>query len=78
MTPAARGTGVLAALTAPVASRARAQGGASELLLEVHETNLRARTAYARLGFVETGATTPYPLDPGGLEVVMALHLAPT
>lgn len=31
------------------------------LLLEVHETNLRARAAYARLGFVETGATAPYP-----------------
>ena len=45
------------------------------LRLEVHETNLRARAAYARLGFVETGATVPYPLEPGGLEVEMVLAL---
>ena len=77
VTPAHRGTGVLAALTAPVVAWARALK-ATELLLEVHERNLRARTAYARLGFVETGVTTPYPLDPGGLELVMALPLAST
>ncbi|MGI8537200.1 MAG: hypothetical protein ACR2K2_12040 [Mycobacteriales bacterium] len=44
----------------------------------MRERNLRARTAYTRLGFVETGVTTPYPLDPGGLELVMALSLAST
>ena len=64
---------VLARLVEAVAGWAGSSTG--RLLLEVHETNLRARAAYARLGFVETGATVPYPLEPGGLEVEMVLTL---
>ncbi|MDM4764202.1 GNAT family N-acetyltransferase [Galbitalea sp. SE-J8] len=45
------------------------------LTLFVHEDNARARAAYARRGFVETGATTPYPLDPSALELEMAKRL---
>ncbi len=74
VTPRARGRGLLARLLAPCAEWARAHGG-SRLTLEVHEDNGRARQAYARLGFVATGATTPYPLPPGGLEQEMVLEL---
>ncbi len=73
VTPDWRGCGVLALLVGPVTDWARAR--TDRLVLEVHETNLPARSAYARLGFLDTGATTPYPLEPGGLEVEMALPL---
>jgi GNAT superfamily N-acetyltransferase len=66
-----RGRDLLARLVSPCEAWA-ARAGADELRLEVHETNVRARWAYARLGFAETGETLPYPLEPGGLEVVMA------
>ena len=72
--PAHRGAGLLDRLVEPCAVWAHAQGRA-ELVLEVHETNARARTAYGRLGFTETGTTVPYPLDPGGLELIMARSL---
>ena len=75
VTPSHRGAGLLARLVEPCAAWARARG-ADGLLLEVHEDNPRAQTAYERLGFVRTGATTPYPLGPGGCEVVMRLPLA--
>ena len=65
-----RGRDLLARLVGPCGAWA-AQEGFDELRLEVHESNVPARRAYARLGFVETGETTPYPLAPGGLEVVM-------
>ena len=74
VTPERRGQGLLARLVEPVAQWARGLG-AGELVLEVHEDNLRAQAAYARLGFVRTGATTPYPLPPGGLELEMARPL---
>jgi hypothetical protein len=45
------------------------------LVLEVHEDNARARAAYDELGFVETGATRPYPLDPSRSELEMVLPL---
>ena len=44
---------------------------ADRIRLDVHESNLRARAAYAKRGFVETGSTRPYPLDPTQLEVEM-------
>lgn len=72
--PAARGTGLLAELVERCAEWAR-RGGAPELVLQVHEDNARARTAYARLGFADTGRTTPYPLEPGGLEREMVREL---
>lgn len=43
--------------------------------LDVHESNLRARAAYAKRGYVETGSTRPYPLDPTQHEVEMIKHL---
>jgi ribosomal protein S18 acetylase RimI-like enzyme len=48
---------------------------ASRLLLEVHEDNAPARAFYRRRGFVETGQSKPYPLDPSGNELLMALRL---
>ena len=45
------------------------------LMLEVHETNDRARAAYAKRGFVATGRTRAYPLPPHGLEVEMVKRL---
>lgn len=75
VTPAWRSQGLLARLVEAVAAWARA--GADVLLLEVHEDNLRARSAYVRLGFVETGERRPYPLAPDRDELVMALPLSP-
>ena len=49
---------------------------ASRVLLEVHEDNAPARAFYRRRGFVETGQRKPYPLDPSGDELVMALPLS--
>lgn len=72
--PPARGQGLLARLVEPVAVWATAY--APVLLLEVHEANPRAITAYTRLGFGDTGERRDYPLEPGGLEIVMALRLA--
>lgn len=77
VTPAARGTGLLGELVRRCADWARAQGQ-SELVLEVHEDNARARAAYEKLGFVATGVTLPYPLDPARQELEMALPLART
>ncbi|MGB8649154.1 MAG: GNAT family N-acetyltransferase [Mycobacteriales bacterium] len=53
--PSARGAGVLAALVEVVAGWA----APDPLLLDVHEDNARARRAYAKLGFVETGERRP-------------------
>ncbi|GAA2235303.1 GNAT family N-acetyltransferase [Herbiconiux moechotypicola] len=74
--PDARGraAGVTDALLERVESWASERG--DTLTLEVHERNLRARAAYTSRGFVETGATTPYPLAAGGLEVVMVKRLS--
>ena len=60
----ARRQGLLDDLVDSAVAWAREQG-APELLLEVHEGNLRARSAYARLGFSETGRRRPYPLGAG-------------
>ena len=69
-----RGQGLLARLVEACSAWAREQG-VDALHLEVHETNARARTAYERLGFVDTGARTPYPLEPGGEELLMERSL---
>jgi ribosomal protein S18 acetylase RimI-like enzyme len=75
--PDVRGRGLLERLVDGVALWAGGQG-ASALHLEVHEDNARARAAYRRLGFAETGRRRPYPLDPSAdeLEMVLALQLA--
>ena len=62
VTPEKRGTGVLEALV----DRVAAWAAPDALLLEVHVDNARARRAYARLGFVETGDTTPGGAIDGG------------
>jgi GNAT superfamily N-acetyltransferase len=69
--PEVRGarSGVTDALLTGV-ERWAAQHG-DELRLEVNELNGRAIEAYRRRGFVMTGRTTPYPLDPPSLELEM-------
>lgn len=75
--PEARGpgAGVTDALLLGI-ERWAAQHG-DQLRLEVNELNGRAIEAYRRRGFVLTGRTTPYPLDPPSLELEMVKPLAP-
>ena len=47
----------------------------SHIYLDVHESNARAIAAYGRRGYVETGHTIPYPLDPSHLELEMIKQL---
>jgi GNAT superfamily N-acetyltransferase len=75
VSPAARGAGVLDRMLDAAAEWARGLEGVTELRLEVHEDNARARAAYARRGFVETGATAPYPPDPTRAELEMVRPL---
>lgn len=74
--PAWRGPqhGVADALLA-AAGQWAAAGGARELRLHVHEDNARARGYYRRAGFVPTGRTMPYPLDPARHEIEMVRPL---
>jgi len=65
--------GVTDALLAGI-ERWAAQHG-DQLRLEVNEFNGRAIEAYRRRGFVMTGRTTPYPLDPPSLELEMVKPL---
>ncbi len=62
-------SGVTDALLAEVEDWARTKG--SGLLLQVNEANRRARAAYRKRGFVETGRFRPYPLDPRLRELEM-------
>lgn len=55
VTPDHRGTGLLADLVDAADDWARARGREA-MLLDVHEDNGRARAAYRRLGFAETGS----------------------
>ena len=75
--PDARGAaaGVTDALLARIEEWARPRG--SGLLLEVNEENPRAIAAYRKRGFVETGRSRPYPLDPRTRELEMRKHLHP-
>jgi RimJ/RimL family protein N-acetyltransferase len=77
VTPSARGGEVLDRLLDAVVDWAQDLDGVSELRLEVHEDNARARAAYVRRGFVETGGSTPYPPDPTRRELEMARPLSP-
>lgn len=70
LAPTHRGQDLLAAMVGQCADWARA-AGAPVLRLEVHEDNHRAGAAYRRLGFLDSGQRTPYPLAPGGDEVLM-------
>ncbi|MEV2239003.1 GNAT family N-acetyltransferase [Micromonospora sp. NPDC049891] len=70
ITPAWRGTGLLADLVDAVAGWSRA-GGRDELMLEVVVGNDRAYRAYQRLGFVDTGVRVPHPNIPALRELQM-------
>jgi ribosomal protein S18 acetylase RimI-like enzyme len=74
VSPTARGRGLLGELVQRCADWAR-ERGQPELVLEVHEDNARARAAYDKVGFVETGASRPYPLNPSRSELEMVLPL---
>ena len=69
-------------MTASYAPGTTASCGPAEvvgpLVLEVHQDNARAITAYGRLGFVATGQRRPYPLGPDRDEIVMARPAAPS
>lgn len=73
--PAHRGSGVLGALLAAADEEVRAAGRCRQLL-ETPEDNLRARRAYERLGFRETGHRAPDPRRAGLQEVEYARMLA--
>jgi ribosomal protein S18 acetylase RimI-like enzyme len=64
-----RAIGVTDALLGVIEEWAATRGGS--LSLEVNEDNARAVAAYRSRGFVETGVTRPYPLDPAQRELEM-------
>jgi GNAT superfamily N-acetyltransferase len=70
VTPARRGTGVLADLVEAVADWSRACGR-PELMLEVVVGNDRAVRAYERLGFKDTGIRVRHPVIPALTELQM-------
>ena len=70
VTPARRGTGVLADLVEAVAQWSR-DCGRPELMLEVVVGNDRAVRAYQRLGFADTGVRIPHPVIPTLTELQM-------
>jgi GNAT superfamily N-acetyltransferase len=59
--PSHRGTGLIDALFQRVAAWA-GERGIGQLILDVHVENARARAAYRRVGFVETGTTFTGPI----------------
>ena len=65
--------GLTDALLATVEEWARTES--SRLTLHVHEDNARARKAYEHRGFVATGQTAPYNLDPSKSELEMVKQL---
>lgn len=75
VTPDLRGHGLLARLLEPILAWV-AERGLPALHLEVHEDNVRAQRAYARLGFVDSGRRRPYPLDRTAAELEMVLSLS--
>ena len=68
-----RHVGLTDALLTHIEEWARAEG--STLTLHVHEENLRARRYYERQGFVATGHSVPYNLDPTKNELEMLKRL---
>jgi GNAT superfamily N-acetyltransferase len=70
VTPARRGTGVLADLVEAVADWSRTCGR-PELMLEVVVGNDRAVRAYERLGFTDTGVRVQHPVIPALTELQM-------
>jgi ribosomal protein S18 acetylase RimI-like enzyme len=70
-----RGSGLVRRMVDEVCRWARDEAGVDRVHLYVHEDNVRARAFYRRYGFVETGGSMPYELDPTKLEIEMELHL---
>jgi RimJ/RimL family protein N-acetyltransferase len=70
LTPAWRGSGLLADLIDQVAAWSLA-AGRPQLMLEVVVGNDRALRAYQRLGFVDTGIRLPHPRVPAFTELQM-------
>jgi len=75
VTPEHRGraAGVFDALLGAIEEWARGEGPV--LTLHVHEDNSRARAAYLRRGFTETGHRVQYVLDAGAMEIEMVKRL---
>jgi ribosomal protein S18 acetylase RimI-like enzyme len=72
--PEHRGSGLARRMVDEVCRWARDEAGADRVRLYVHEDNARARSFYRRYGFVETGGSMPYELDPAKLEIEMELR----
>ena len=70
ITPARRGTGILADLVDAVAAWSK-EAGRDQLMLEVVVGNDRAVRAYERLGFTDTGVRVPHPVIPTLTELQM-------
>jgi RimJ/RimL family protein N-acetyltransferase len=70
VSPAYRARGLLGELVDECATWARGRS-MGVLRLGVHEDNGRARAAYAKLGFVETGERQPYDLDRSREELLL-------
>jgi GNAT superfamily N-acetyltransferase len=68
-----RDAGVFDTLLAAIEDWARGEG--EVLTLHVHEDNARARAAYLRRGFIETGHRVRYVLDAGAQEIEMVKRL---
>ncbi|MEU6852851.1 GNAT family N-acetyltransferase [Actinacidiphila alni] len=71
LVPGARGTGLAERLFA--AAIAWAWDRTDRVHLWVHENNGRAEAFYQRFGFVRTGETMKYPLNPSETEYEMVL-----
>jgi GNAT superfamily N-acetyltransferase len=65
--------GVTDALLVTVEDWARTED--NRLTFHVHEDNLRARKAYERRGFIATGLTIAYNLEPSQKELEMVKQL---
>ncbi len=74
VTPAHRSSTLATRLLREVVTWARDRGYA-ELHLDVHERSSAARAFYAREGFVPTGHTQEYALNPAETELEMVLAL---
>ncbi|MFF0294628.1 GNAT family N-acetyltransferase [Kitasatospora sp. NPDC004614] len=72
VTPAHRGPeGPAAALVAAATAFAETHIDVTRLTLGVHESNARAQSFYARLGFEPTGLRVPYALNPAEQLVIL-------
>jgi GNAT superfamily N-acetyltransferase len=68
-----RHRGVIAALFDAAVGWARGVAGVQRVQLFVTDGNERAAAFYRRYGFVPTGVTLPYPLDPSIAEIQLEL-----